>query len=253
MRHIDNDNNKTYQKMKTTRSIIAATVLAAVAIFSGCRKETFVKPLTLVEPNFAQTNKNNGVVHYRLQTTPQSPDNLFQWSVGRMNAVELFFNGSFMTVPPVPLGTSASIHQSVGLGVLTELGALHPRAGSYTSIIFKTRLSGADTGSAVVLAGTYNKSGIMIPVRLIVAQDVILQGEWPSANILLSTAKEHVATFFLDLDGMTSGLDHGLVDQAFQDATPDNEVVISSESNPQLYQAIYQYLLSRGLLKVTFE
>jgi hypothetical protein len=247
--------------MKKAKFIMIAVALAGAALFTGCKKDAILNSLNPSASHMAEvigtdtTTVSKGIVHYHFQTLPQKADNPMQWNYARMNAIELLFGGTYIAVPTsIPMSAQTTIHKVIPLAVLTDLGVVRPRAGGYSNILFQVRVYGTDTGLSIVMTGTYNTGTGLVPMRLVVDQNILLQGKWPAeTKILLPGQKEHVALLEMDLDKLTMNIDPALFLAAINDPNAGKEVLISSQSNGALFQAIFKNLIDPEALIVHFE
>jgi hypothetical protein len=240
--------------MKTT-SIILAGLLGAT-LFTGCKKEdNTISPLTAANAksqNPAVTESGGAAaisvassVNYQLFVTPSAQGAPFQWMNGQITVAELLFHGDRVVTTPndlTPITITTPLDLTAPLSSPIALGKVDLPRGIYHNIRLELRLLPL-SGPSLILTGAYDMDGTVVNIRMMIEEELRLSGavQGPRHLAGVSTALLH-----LNMDAIAANISPNLIHEAIR-AGGGGTLVISRQSNTQLYQAVLAGILNAPL------
>jgi hypothetical protein len=230
--------------MKTTKYLIAAA-FAATSLFAACKKDNNSTGGAAYDTKLMAPTAN---INYRVQTIPQRPGYMLQWTSGSMITSEVIFTGTFINGDPVEQRS----YEGKGFNTIdlvtpsiTNLGVVNVPYNNYLRAIFTIELSPINSLTSLVLKGQYYQiqppSGIApfqpVPVELAISTPVALNAVMQSK--LRINNGNYIATIAMDVNQLTNGIDDALLSTA---ARTNGMILISNQSNPNLYGIVVKNL-----------
>ena len=234
--------------MKPIKYLIAAALVSS-ALFTGCTKDASTSGTAAYDTKTMAPMAN---ITFRVQTIPQRPGYMLQWTEGSMITSEVSFTGSFLNGDPVEQQT----YQSKGYKVIdlvtpsiTTIGTVSVPYHNYLTAMFAVNLNPINSTTSLVLKGQYYQiqppSGIApnpfkpVPVIIAISTQATLNGMRLSK--LGIDQGNYTVTIDMDVNQLTNGIDDAAMSVAAQ---TNGTIIISNESNPNLYGVIVKNLES---------
>jgi hypothetical protein len=222
-------------------------ILLSVVIFAGCTKD---KKTYVQSPVNDVIYTSNSIaypvtINYKLTIQTASAMSLIQWNNGYVNADYFVFiaarkNGNNMT--QVSYGTKTT--KRINLGETQVLGNVYVPRLVCDHAAFDIGLDTMKAGYSLLLNGSYTTmSGTMppmgkVPVQVIINAPVDLNTIWIN-NVTTYTANYWDAAIEFSTDQLINGITPDMLDYA---TLTSGAIIISSTSNPTLYQIIINNL-----------
>ena len=199
-----------------------------------------------------QKQNESPAVSYQLKTstTPaaisaRTLGGSLQWTAGFANTIEIEFEAENNQLE---VEYKSEAQSKIDLfNTLSTLGVVQVPAGVYDDIEFEVEIRPTTAEPALQLTGNYtNSNGVVTPVVLQVNEGMEIESE--KENFLVSDGADYTALTTLNLSLISLGVTETMFNNAVR--TADGKIVISANSNPDIYVVMRNNLTQCGGVEV---
>lgn len=240
---------------------ILAIALAGTVLVGSCKKQDLdLNKAAAATPNTQSlTGKPvvpdiGALLNYKVVTLTSDKNAILTFFSGNISVTDITFNacklvGSALEMVQYSRGLTSTQYQLYGP---VSLGNLNIPIAKYQAIVFGMKLGVVNRGSALTLNGSYNQSDVVVPVNkakttqggnsvpvhIMVDEPVAMSGTF-SPLTFIDKQDYHTITLYVDPTSAVYGITPLMLENA--DRT-NGEIIISNQSNTQLYYIILQNL-----------
>ncbi len=221
---------------------LAAMVIAGIAGLSSCKKETAVadKPTTTLNYKLTADKEIAGFGMNGQRKAQAEEFENFNWTGGSVGVSDIQFAAVADADNSVEL--KSTIDQRFDLfDAWASLGSIEVPQAAFSSIEFKIGFAPVMDKPSLVLTGTFKKDGQTVPISLVVDKAFELSFKKTTPTIIDGNTDALEAEAMMSVQQLAQGFTEDMFTNA--DRT-NNEVIISSTSNTELYNMIWQRIES---------
>jgi hypothetical protein len=225
---------------------LSALVIGSVAFLASCKKETEKVDRPTTTLNYKLTADKDiagfGMNENRDASTEEWES--FEWTGGSVGVSEIKFEAVITEEDKVEI--KSTVDQRFDLfDAWASIGSVEVPQATFQKIEFKINFAPVADQPSLLLTGSFEKDGQTVPMSLIIDHAFELSFEKSTPTVIGENTDEMQAQALMAV----AELSQGFTEEMFFNAErTNNEVIISKDSNKELYDMIWQRIES--ILKI---
>lgn len=225
---------------------LSALVIGSIAFLASCKKETEKVDRPTTTLNYKLTADKDiagfGMNDPRDASTEEWES--FEWTGGSVGVSEIKFEAVITEEDKVEI--KSTVDQRFDLfDAWASIGSVEVPQATFQKIEFKINFAPVADQPSLLLTGSFEKDGQTVPMSLIIDHAFELSFEKSTPTVIGENTDEMQAQALMAV----AELSQGFTEEMFFNAErTNNEVIISKDSNKELYDMIWQRIES--ILKI---